>query len=664
MMFFALSAFVVALARAAAAPSLDTDSGWDASSQATVAWDLTHTKAAMEPTALRLLVDGTNLYVRFTVVQKETIAATQAVDDVGSGSDDIVAIALWPSGANGFQYTFAANPRGTHYQSSSENTTYAPTWRSVGVPTPTGYRVTMQIPLKAIRGTGKSSWLAQFQRTIHSLNETDVWAYAAGQQYANDVTRAGSLEGFAAKVARASPRLGVYGLAEAGSRRTGGSTSRMGADLALPITPTTSLVATIHPDFSNVETDQQTIAPTAFRRQYTEVRPFFAQGANFYDFSNCFGCPGAQELYTPAIPTPRRGYQLEGKQGPFSFGALDAIGEARSDNAQSVAYTTPNRRFTGNYTRVGSDQPGLHDVTDYGFLSYSDQRRFTAYVEGGAEAGSLVTDGRQSQRYNAGIAFDPKDTFASLSAQRVGSQYNPVDGFVAAGDIAGFSANVNHTWRFTGAIQTVNAGTYYERYAGSDGFGTNLADNSTYLSATFKNKITVAGSVGNGFYRLYGDPVLRAQNQQGGTIGYQFNTALQSQIGYSIGRFGDGRLVNPVEQLSFRLARRATVSLYATDTDWLGDDKMRHIQWLERGSISFDLGPRTSLVTGVRKLIGSAPPFPYPAPYVNATNLSLGFSTRRAHDDFYLVYGDASALVTRPALTFKLVHYFGAEKGT
>ena len=46
-------------------------------------------------------------------------------------------------------------------------------------------------------------------------------------------------------------------IADAQSSAIGGFASRSGADIAIPITTGTSLVAAIHPDFSNVENDQQ-----------------------------------------------------------------------------------------------------------------------------------------------------------------------------------------------------------------------------------------------------------------------------------------------------------------------------------------------------------------------------------------------------------------------
>jgi hypothetical protein len=81
--------------------------------------------------------------------------------------------------------------------------------------------------------------------------------------------------------------------------------------------------------------------------------------------------------------------------------------------------------------------------------------------------------------------------------------------------------------------------------------------------------------------------------------------------------------------------------------------------------VLFDIDRSTSFSIGVRKLIGTAPPFPgLPVPlYTNVSNVSFSFSRRSAHDDVFLVYGDPSALSTTPALILKYVHYFGADRG-
>ena len=117
----------------------------------------------------------------------------------------------------------------------------------------------------------------------------------------------------------------MYGLSESTSKENGGSTSRVGMDFAIPVTPTASFVGALHPDYSNVEIDQQTISPQAFARQYAEVRPFFTQAASYFNqHISCSDCP--QTLYTPAIPTFAQGYAIEGTQGHLSFGAFDVVG--------------------------------------------------------------------------------------------------------------------------------------------------------------------------------------------------------------------------------------------------------------------------------------------------------------------------------------------------
>jgi hypothetical protein len=54
---------------------------------------------------------------------------------------------------------------------------------------------------------------------------------------------------------------------------------------------------------------------------------------------------------------------------------------------------------------------------------------------------------------------------------------------------------------------------------------------------------------------------------------------------------------------------------------------------------------------------------PYNPP-IDAWNLSLAYHLRFAHNELYLVYGDANALQTAPRFVIKLIEYAGADKGT
>jgi len=66
----------------------------------------------------------------------------------------------------------------------------------------------------------------------------------------------------------------------------------------------------------------------------------------------------------------------------------------------------------------------------------------------------------------------------------------------------------------------------------------------------------------------------------------------------------------------------------------------------------------------VRRIIGTPPMLGGTPSFSSAWNLSFGYHKLLPHDEIYLVYGDASAFATSPQLIFKMVHYFGADKGT
>src|SRR5579872_6551640 len=209
------------------APPLDPStppSAWADASALPLRWDVIERRDASEATSVHVATDGTYIFVRFDATQSEPIAATQHNDDVGKGSDDAVWVDFWPNGSTGFTYQFQATPNGTHYESSSENATYAPRWESHGALHPAGYTVTMKIPFNVMHAAHGGAWLAQFVRYIHATGEEQVWSFDMAQILPDDVARAGTLTlpQTTISAARPQPRAAVYGLAEAASHAGGG----------------------------------------------------------------------------------------------------------------------------------------------------------------------------------------------------------------------------------------------------------------------------------------------------------------------------------------------------------------------------------------------------------------------------------------------------------
>ena len=410
----------IAIPKITAAPPIDgtlIDPAWKNAAVAHLSYDLRTHQPASDATTDYIMTDGTYLYVGVDAQQAIPVRAIQHTNDVGVDTDDEVQIDLWPNGTSGFQYLFITTALGTHYQFSSENNSFEPTWYSVGKLVPGGFTVTMKIPLNIMHSSGSGNWRVQFARLIEATNNDLVWSYGPSQQNHNDVNYAGLVTGLPQLAAyRAKPRIGIYGLGAVASRVAGGSTSRAGVDLSIPTIPGTSFVATLHPDYSDVEQDQQTISPTAFQRQFNEVRPFFTQGANFYNNTpNCTDCPGTQ-LYTPAIPTPRDGYAIEGKRGLFSYAGFEAVGVGRSDTAQVVNYASPNQQNALTMQRNGVNYAGFRDDSFNVSFTHDNLKNFATWVRYANDSGTNVLAGNQAQRYERRREFLHADEFHSSRA--------------------------------------------------------------------------------------------------------------------------------------------------------------------------------------------------------------------------------------------------------
>jgi hypothetical protein len=707
----------MSIATVATPPPLDpktAESTWVALTPLVLPWDVQHQRASSEPTTARLATDGKFFYARFDVKQREVLLQTQHANNVGDGTDDEVWIDFWPNGNRGFYYQFAATANGTHFQYSSENTGYQPTWQSYGTTYAGGFTITMQIPLNIIRGTGHGAdWKLQFVRVVRSTGERQIWSYAPSQNNGDDVTFAGSMRGMApALAAPAKPRVGVYGLGEVGSPVSGLSTSRIGADLSIPITQTASFFATLHPDFSNVEVDQATISPTAFARYYTEVRPFFTQADNYFDNFDCSVCPEIANLYSPSIPTPHQGYAIGGHQGQIQFAGFDAIGAGRSDAAQSLGYTSSDNRIRYFMERVSADcnlpattlcplgTTAIHDDTFANGISYSDGKHIDSYFNYGSDSGSQVSIPNQAQRYDSGVFLYNPTEGAAFSTRKVGLYYDPADGLVQHPDIAGYGAFGVKIWTFGPAspLNSIGVASVFDRYHNHFGL-LDQSDSTLILDALTRGRIDVQATIGSSyllqdFSCSFATCVFSPISQNGIGITYHSGTvnnpgnfpshgssATPTFLTFNTGRFGPGRLDSWTRGTTMVASPRGTLSLEADDTRQYLDNGVTNVQWLERIGYTYAVNADSSFAVGVRRIFGT-PPLVFTAapvscttvetivqagaiaPCTGAWNLSFAYHRRLPHDELYVGYGDASQLSTTPSFVLKLIHYFGAEKGT
>ena len=656
---------------------------WTDTARIPLTWDVAGRREASEPTIVHVATDGRTLFVRFDATQREPVVATARSNDVGKGSDDAVWVDLWPNGANGFWYQFEVTPNGTHYESSSENSGYQPTWSSSGALDAHGYTATLGIPLAVLRGARAGTWRAQFVRYVHATGEEQVWSYDAQQLAPDDAARAGKLTMpiiAAGAARRPQPRVELYALGIEAPRSAGGSTARTGADISVPVAPSTSFYATLHPDFSNVELDQQTIAPSVYQRFFSEARPFFTQGSSLYNKMSYWvtNAPIAP-LYTPAIPTPSDGYAIEGKARQFSFGGFDALGVRRSDSASVIDYASPDTKLQGSIQRVMVATPELLDTVSTASFTYNSLVHDKFYVSYGHDAGTNITDPRHAQWYDAGAAWVSK-TFALYGAMRkVGVDYDPVDGYVFHPDIAGYGVYAVKIFDFSHASKLASLGTQlqFDRYQGHT-LGSSESDNQVMLDLLTKSAWDVQLFSGSNYWRF--DQVLTPVSQSGGfSLTYhsglqtdnpsQFpthgNSATPTTLAYNTGRYGDGRLDTWFRSSTIRVGSRATLTLTADDTAQRFANAPSNVQWFDSAGFTDQIGANSSLAIGLRRVTG-LPPLPNGGGNCSAvcTNVSLAYHYRLKRSEIYLAYGNPNTLTTTPQVIFKTIFYAGADKGS
>lgn len=697
-----------------------SDPAWQAGKIPTTGeWEnVTTRRPATHGTTAYLLYDDTNLYVGFIAEQGGTpIVATQSTNDVGFGSDDFVGVGIDTSGSGSQAYTFETTPRGVRYQQASENVRYRPQWKtavSVGDGT---WRAVMVIPLDIIRirpGTHQT-WRVNFFRGLAGVAEHYAWSYdglmqdqgAGNWPSFSDLRFWASATGltFSRTVAaRPKPRAEIYALGSAGNDRqqfaqANGtfmtqSVRATGIDISYPLTSTINFVGTANPDFSNVEIDQQTIAPQEFRRQLQEYRPFFAQGASYLTpnpstYTN-FNGPGNTVFYSPSIGPFDRGAKLEGTYGMQSFGVLSFRGYDQSSGNEfddvAFGYKHALQDQTFQYWADGvlahHSIAGNDSTVEVGTKGRNLHNGLVWSANTAIEHGSWVPQGT-AQSTTAFVDIHKPYHETLLGYADIAPNYDPIDGYTSNSDIRGFQG----FGFFSGSTKYAkswNVNYFGDRLLDHSG-AVHEADAGMFLAATFKNGLSING-LGPSISSLRAYDIPSGANCSGPTVGTSFFTGypcyrngrnvpfniMSLPLGYgdgtsspldvsaNWGNFGTDFIHLYTSQYSRPLGRQMTLGL-EYDGTYERDRTAGALnsQWLRRLSLGINTGSDSNLTLSVRSINGLGG-F---ASQVG-TNFSAAFHMRLHSGDLYVNYGTPAAGVTLNRFIVKYVLRAGGDAGT
>jgi len=686
----------IAAVKVAKAPSLDlslSDPIWKTGAVFTDFYDYTTHQPAEHPTTAYLLYDDVNLYLAIHNEQHGVpIVAAQTVDHAGVMNDDHIALNLETSGSGSRVYQFRLNPKGIHDEYSSENSRYAPDWKSLATVLPNGdWNAIMVIPLKDIRaqGGGKQNWQIDIARFIASTNDEYTWAYEDTMSNVANWQNWPKLTGIEIKAAAARPRphADIYALGAAGPDRgvfqNGiGNFEPMkarpyGIDVTVPVTNTMALVGTLNPDFSNVEQDQTTIAPQEFARMYNEYRPFFAQGGNYINSLPGVNINSADiPFYSPSIGVFNSGVKLEGTAGHGSLGALNVTGDGFNDSAFGYAYSTSNQSFSAALQGVDANHTGLRDDVFGGAIATTNPHSgLFALAKLTQERGTLVGAPAQAGDFQLGLGLQNARELALVKYADIGPQYNPIDGYLQENDLIGPQG----FYQYNGTGPKGAAVKSYQLLAGADRFvdrsgAAHQTDVFSSASVTFQNQVTLQYGQTTSELRAYANayPVYTgaqviAFNYQTVSFGYKDGTPSPVDAQYAWGPFANGFL-QPVflQQVGFQASRQygrwglsfafnGAVERALPGSAALPLDS----QWERTLSLTRSFGKDTSIALGLRGINGNGG-FAVPG-----TNLAIGFHERFKNlDELYIDYGTPASITTLNRFIVKYVFHVGSDTGT
>jgi hypothetical protein len=306
----------------------------------------------------------------------------------------------------GFQ--LGVNPSGVRWDGATSNDngnadlSWDPVWSVATRVDSLGWVAEMKIPFSQLRFSADEvqTWGINFSRDIFRKDERVRWSWRPNDE-TGYASRFGHLQGLRNIPQPRRLELLPYSVARSTYDQSAdpanpfddGSVYDLsgGLDLKYGLTSDLTAVATINPDFGQVEADPAVVNLTVFETFFQERRPFFVEGADIFSFGTGsddseFGAP--QLFYSRRVGRPPArtasepgGYadnptatrilgatKLSGQTGGWSIGLLDAV---TSDESARVL------RADGSSTT----RP-VEPLTNYGVLSLRKDLRGGASVIG------------------------------------------------------------------------------------------------------------------------------------------------------------------------------------------------------------------------------------------------------------------------------------------
>jgi hypothetical protein len=309
--------------------------------------------APTERTTIQVAFDNRNLYVAVRCYMKDP---TQIASALGRRDtfppSDIIRLSFDPRHDHSTAYVFHTNPAGvqmddTWFDDTRFSSDYDAVWQVQTAITPEGWNAEFRIPFSQMRFNYTPGqvmvWGFNVRRDIYRKGEFDRWV-ASPRGTQGFVSRFGHLI-FDDRLAPPR-RFELLPYVTARSEDTPSAAADHafagGLDARLGIGTSTTLSATVNPDFGQVEQDPAVLNLTVFETFFPEKRPFFLEDSRVFVLpypqfplfhSRRIGQrPGRYELedgdtlvHRPEQTTILGAAKLTGKTAGWTYGTISAL---------------------------------------------------------------------------------------------------------------------------------------------------------------------------------------------------------------------------------------------------------------------------------------------------------------------------------------------------
>ena len=288
-----------------------------------------------DKTEVSLGFDDEALYIGFRCVQEEpSMIANQTRRDGSFQYEDHVAVYLDTHHDRRRSYCFAVSPLGIQRDEKQGDLGWDGEWFAAAIIESSVWTVEVKIPFEILDlpQSEKQTWGLNLVRRHQSLDRTSIWADTGVN--VSDANQFGTLTHleFNPKDTGRKFQIGGYFSGKSGDFSKSESisqrlTAAVGGDVSYKLTTSTSVIGTVNPDFSHIESEVQGIVLSDLEQRLTDRRPFFQEDGRI------FRAPIAL-FYSRRISEMAYGGKLIGKTGRATYGLMNV--KEKSDDSHNM----------------------------------------------------------------------------------------------------------------------------------------------------------------------------------------------------------------------------------------------------------------------------------------------------------------------------------------